>query len=112
MKQSEHVKVAFVANYSPISSLKVSSILVWSGELPPVNSVFTSRSSSSKYRTSFCSDFLNQGPLSWSERKSGMGKRMARPNMGALTVSDTWQLVGVWLSSRNTSVKALCCGRR
>lgn len=94
---------------TPVSSLKVSSILVWSGELPPMNSVFNSSSSSSKYSVSFCSDFLNQGPLSWSERRSGMGKRTAMPSTGALIVSDTWQLAGVWLSSRKTSVKALCC---
>lgn len=93
----------------PVSSLNVSSILVWSGELPPMNSVFTSRSSSSRWSISFCKDFLNQGPLSWSERRSGMGKRTAIPSTGALTVTVTWQLVGVRLSSRKTSVKALCC---
>lgn len=97
------------SDHIPISSLKVSSIFVCSGELPPMNSDFTSRSSSSRWRTSFCRDFLNHGPLSWSERRSGMGNRTARPSNGAFTVSDTWQLVGVWLSSRKTSVKALCC---
>lgn len=96
--------------YIPTSSLKVSSILVCSGELLPVNSVFTSRSSSSRYRTSFCRDFLNQGPLSWSERRSGIGKRTTRLNTGALTVINKWVLAGVRLSSRKTSVKALCCG--
>lgn len=100
----------FYWDYLPMSSLNVSSNLVWSGELPAMNSVLTSRSSSSRKRTSFCRDFLNQGPRSWSERRSGIGKRRARPSTGAFTVSDTWQLLGVWLSSRKTSVKALCCG--
>lgn len=70
------VRVCFhISEVIPLSSLKVSSILVCSGELFPLNSVLNSKSSSSKRSTSFCRDFLNQGPLSWSERRSGMGNR-------------------------------------
>lgn len=84
-----------IPRFIPVSSLNVSSIFVWSGEPPPVNSVFISIFSSSRWSISFCRDFLNQGPLSWSERRSGMGKRTATPSTGALTVSDMWQLEGV-----------------
>lgn len=91
----------------PLSSLKVSSILVCS-ELFPLNSVLSSKSSSSKRSTSFCRDFLNQGPLSWSERRSGMGNRTTSTSWGAFTDSATKQCAGLRLSSRKTSAKALC----
>lgn len=92
----------------PHSSLKVSSNLICSGVDPPINSVLNSRSVNVKWRTSFCRDFLNHGPLSWSERRSGIGKRTDRFSAGVATCTDTRQFAGLWESSRNTSVKALC----
>lgn len=97
-----------VCKLVPLSSLKVSSILFCSDEFPPVNSVLSSRSSSSSWSSSFCSDFLNQGPLSWSERRSGIGNRTTSTNRGAFIDTETWQCAGVRLSSRKTSAKALC----
>lgn len=92
----------------PISSLKVSSNLTCSGVEPPTNSVLNSISVNSRWRISFWSDFLNHGPLSWSDRRSGIGKRTDKFNAGAVTWTETLQFAGVCESSRKTSVNALC----
>lgn len=92
----------------PTSSLKVRSNLICSGVDPPMNSVLNSRSVNAKWRISFWSDFLNHGPLSWSDRRSGIGKRTERFNAGVATCTDIRQFAGLCESSRNTSVKALC----
>lgn len=92
----------------PTNSLKVSSNLLCSGVDPPINSVLNSRSVNAKWRISFWSDFLNHGPLSWSDRRSGIGKRTERFNAGVTTCTDIRQFAGLCESSRNTSVKALC----
>jgi hypothetical protein len=111
MKSALWTHTEQVCSVLPDSSRKVSSSLVCSGVDPPTNSVLDSRSVNSKWRVSFWSDFLNQGPLSWSDLRSGIGKRTDRCRAGVATCTDTRRFAGLCESSRNTSVKALCWNR-
>lgn len=92
----------------PASSLKINSSFNCSGEEPPRTSVLNSASENLRWRISFCRDFLNQGPRSWSDRRSGMGNRTARWRDGADTSTEVRVFTGERESSKSTSGKSLC----